>query len=34
MTAFGQGMLLGRIATGYQSDAGYGWFALFVACAR
>ncbi|CAB3680620.1 cytochrome d ubiquinol oxidase subunit II [Achromobacter ruhlandii] len=30
MTAFGQGMLLGRIATGYQSDAGYGWFALFV----
>ena len=29
MTAFGQGML-GRIATGYQSDAGYGWFALFV----
>jgi cytochrome d ubiquinol oxidase subunit II len=30
LTAFGQGLTLGRIATGYQTDAGYGWFAAFV----
>lgn len=30
LTAFGQGMVLGSIATGYQSDTGYGWFAVFV----
>lgn len=30
LTAFGQGMVLGRLATDYQSDAGYGWFTLFV----
>ncbi|MDQ8032746.1 cytochrome d ubiquinol oxidase subunit II [Bordetella genomosp. 1] len=30
LTAIGQGMVLGRIATDYQSDAGYGWFSLFV----
>ncbi len=30
MTAMGQGMALGRIATGYQTVAGYGWFAVFV----
>ncbi len=29
-TAFGQGMILGRIATGYQTDAGYGWFAVLM----
>ena len=30
LTAFGQGMALGRIVTGYQTVAGYGWFAVFV----
>ncbi|KDB66880.1 cytochrome oxidase subunit II domain protein [Bordetella bronchiseptica B20-10725633] len=30
LTALGQGMVLGRIATDYQADAGYGWFAFFV----
>lgn len=30
LTAFSQGMILGRIASGYQTDAGYGWFAVFV----
>ncbi|MFU2000202.1 cytochrome d ubiquinol oxidase subunit II [Bordetella avium] len=30
LAAIGQGMVLGRIATDYQSDAGYGWFSLFV----
>jgi cytochrome d ubiquinol oxidase subunit II len=30
MTAFGQGMALGRIATGYQNVSGYYWFSLFV----
>ncbi|OZI67183.1 cytochrome d ubiquinol oxidase subunit II [Bordetella genomosp. 11] len=30
MTAFGQGMALGRIATGYQNTAGYHGFSLFV----
>jgi cytochrome d ubiquinol oxidase subunit II len=30
MTAFGQGMVLGRIATGYQVLPGYQWFSLFV----
>jgi len=29
-TAFGQGIILGRIATGYQTDAGYGWFAMLM----
>lgn len=30
MTAVGQGMALGRIATGFQTVSGYGWFAVFV----
>ena len=30
MTALGQGMALGRIATGFQTVAGYGWFTGFV----
>ena len=30
MTALGQGMALGSIATGFQTVAGYGWFAVFV----
>lgn len=30
LTALGQGMVLGRIATDYQADSGYGWFAFFV----
>lgn len=30
MTAFGQGMVLGRVTTNYQSLAGYHWFSLFV----
>lgn len=30
LSAFGQGLTLGRIATGYQTVAGYGWFAVFV----
>lgn len=30
LTALGQGSALGRIVTGYQSDAGYVWFAAFV----
>lgn len=30
MTAFGQGVVLGRIATGYQTLPGYQWFSLFV----
>jgi len=30
MTAVGQGMALGRIATGFQTVAGYGWFTAFV----
>jgi len=34
LTAVGQGAVLGRVTTGYQTDAGYGWFAVFVgACA-
>src|SRR5690606_26526802 len=27
-TAFAQGLILGRFATGYQAAAGYGWFAV------
>lgn len=34
ITAFGQGMMLGRIATGYQSDAGYVGSRCSWACAR
>ncbi|SAI65731.1 cytochrome oxidase [Bordetella ansorpii] len=30
LTAVGQGAVLGRVATGYQSDAGYGWFSIFT----
>lgn len=30
MTALGQGMALGLIVTGYQTDAGYGWFSIVV----
>jgi cytochrome d ubiquinol oxidase subunit II len=30
LTAFGQGLTLGRIATGYQTVSGYGWFTAFV----
>jgi cytochrome d ubiquinol oxidase subunit II len=30
LTAFGQGLVLGRIATGYQTVSGYGWFTGFV----
>jgi len=30
MTALGQGMALGRIATGFQTVEGYGWFSVFV----
>ena len=30
MTALGQGMALGRIATGFQTVSGYGWFTAFV----
>ncbi|OZI52544.1 cytochrome d ubiquinol oxidase subunit II [Bordetella genomosp. 4] len=29
-TAFGQGLILGRIATGYQTEAGYGWFSVVM----
>ncbi|MVW73490.1 cytochrome d ubiquinol oxidase subunit II [Bordetella sp. 15P40C-2] len=29
-TAFGQGLILGRIATGYQTEAGYGWFTVVM----
>lgn len=29
-TAFGQGLILGRIATGYQTEAGYGWFTVVI----
>jgi cytochrome d ubiquinol oxidase subunit II len=30
LTAFGQGVMLGSIATGYQTVAGYQWFSWFV----
>lgn len=30
LTAFGQGMTLGLVVTGYQADAGYGWFSVLV----
>lgn len=29
-TALGQGMILGRITTGYQAEAGYGWFSFLM----
>ncbi|WP_026640883.1 cytochrome d ubiquinol oxidase subunit II [Bordetella petrii] len=29
-TAFAQGLILGRFATGYQTAAGYGWFAVLM----
>ncbi|CAM3915611.1 cytochrome d ubiquinol oxidase subunit II [Bordetella tumulicola] len=29
-TAFGQGLILGRIATGYQTASGYGWFTVLI----
>ena len=29
-TALGQGIVLGRIATGYQTESGYGWFTVVV----
>lgn len=34
MTALGQGMALGRIATGFQTVEGYGWFSVSSDSAR